>query len=341
MTIPYRTRRAARRLFSFALVLGICGAIVWFFWVLWLGRFVVYTAEGAKFDFSHSSADITGQVAAPPEAGEPISIYYNDGMDAVASELELAELHGYYIENADLKGDIDLLRRQISALPDNTPLMIELKDIWGNFYYASNLPHTPKADGVDIGAVSRLISDLAAGRRYLIATIPAFRDRAYGLENTNYGIASSEGAFLYMDNEGCYWLNPESNGTLGYLSQIVSELKGLGFDEVVFTDFSYPDSYEIDFYGDREESIGIAAEFCMKNFSTNNFAVSFATVDADFPMPEGRGRLYLSNISPNQLKRTIDSVEVPDKLINLVLMTTLNDNRYDEYSCLRSIQTTQ
>lgn len=337
MTIPYRTRRAFRRTGKFLLWFCLIAAVAWFFWILWLGRFVVYTADGAKFDFSHASNQVIGQVAVPPEENATVSIYYNDG-GAATVDLELTEIHGYYVECDDLKGDLSTLRNQIMALADNIPIMVEVKDIFGNFYYSTNISGAPKAGEADISAVSKLISDLAASRRYLIASVPAFRDRQFGLENTNYGVASSEGAWLYMDNEGCYWLNPESSGTRSYLTQIVNELKGMGFDEVVFTDFSYPDSYDINIDVDREESISDAAAYAMRSYATESFAVSFSTTDVDFPMPEGRGRIYLSNISPNQVKKVVDAINVPDKQVNLVLLTTLPDTRFDDYSVLRSIQ---
>ena len=55
-------------------------------------------------------------------------------------------------------------------------------------------------------------------------------------------------------------------------------------------------------------------------------------------MPEsGRGRLYLRDISPNQLKRVVEQTPVKDKQTGLVLLTTLTDPRFDDYGVLRSI----
>lgn len=339
MTVPFRTRRFFRRFGVFLLTLAVCACLIWLGWMVWLGRYVVYTREGVVLDFARPSTEISGQSAVAPAPGETVSIYYNEGMEALGGG-ELAQINGYYIETLDLKGDLTELRRKIAALPDDTPLLIEVKDIFGNFYYPSNIPDSPKAGDADVAAVGSLISDLAKGRRYLIASVPAFRDRYYGLNNTICGVASSEGAYLYMDDEGCYWLDPSSSGTRSYLTGIVSELKSLGFDEVVFTDFCYPDTSYIAFDGDRTEVIAEAASFCMRTCSTEYFAVSFVSSDPSFAMPEGRGRLYLTNVSPAQLKRTVESTTVADKLANLVLLTTLNDTRYDDYSVLRSIQGT-
>lgn len=341
MTVPYRTRRALRRTGHFLLSLTLCAAILLLFWMMWLGRYVVYTEDGVVFDFSHTSSEVTGVVAVPPETRETVAIYYNDGEDAASNKQELTMLRGYYVQCDDLRSDFNALRDQLFALPDNTPIMLEVKDIYGYFYYATGISKAPKTSTVDTAAVTKLISDLAASRRYLIASIPAFRDQQFGLENTNYGVASSEGAWLYMDSEGCYWLDPESRGTRSYLTSIVNELKNLGFDEVVFTDFSYPNTTAIEFDGDRRESIADAAAYCMSTYATTSFAVSFATTDADFPMPEGRGRLYLSNLSPSQIKKTVENIDVADKQVNLVLLTTLSDTRFDDYSVLRSILTIQ
>ena len=83
MSIPYRTRRVLNRLGIVLMIFLLVGVIAWLCWVVWLERYVVYTADGASLDFEHSAQDIIGEVATPPVAQQNISIYYNEGSDAL------------------------------------------------------------------------------------------------------------------------------------------------------------------------------------------------------------------------------------------------------------------
>ena len=52
--IPYRTRRALRRLCVTVLVLLLIVMALALCWLLWLNRYVIYTRDGAKLDFNLS-----------------------------------------------------------------------------------------------------------------------------------------------------------------------------------------------------------------------------------------------------------------------------------------------
>ena len=91
-----------------------------------------------------------------------------------------------------------------------------------------------------------LIEDMTNRNLYLIAAVPAFRDRAYGLEHTNIGLPYIGGnGALWLDEQSCYWLNPGKNGTINYLDQIAEELEIMGFDEILFTDFRFPETDQL------------------------------------------------------------------------------------------------
>ena len=89
MTLPYRTRRVLRGIGIAALFLALLLILIWMVWLLWLDRYVVYTDDGAHFDFSRSNQSITGQIAVPPEDDVTVSIYFNegDGILNVSAEL--------------------------------------------------------------------------------------------------------------------------------------------------------------------------------------------------------------------------------------------------------------
>lgn len=335
MAIPYRTRRSLGRFGVVLLVLLLVILLVTLCWMLWLGRFVVYTDNGVYFDFDRSSLDISGQRAEPPAPKETVSIYYNEGENAVDVNQELTQLSGYYISSADLKGDLSQLKEQIDQLPPEMAIMVEVKNIRGEFNYATAVGDYYN-ESVSLSDVEDFLAYLNRSGRYVIASVPAFQDRMYGLNNVDEGLFSTAGAFLYMDDLGCYWLNPSREKVIGYLAQIATELRTMGFDEVVFDQFLFPDSQYYRFDGNKTQALSKAAATLVETCGSKNFAVSFASTQ-DLELPEGRCRLYLRNVDAGQVDNVMEAVTVPDLTIHLVFLTEFHDTRYDECGALRPI----
>ena len=120
MSIPYRYRRILNRIGVAALIFLLIFLIVWLCWVIWLQRYVVYTSSGAKLDFSQSSYEISGVEAAPPKSDMEVSIFYNEGADAIDTTKEMTQLSGYYITSDMYKDDLDNVMLQVERLPNRT-----------------------------------------------------------------------------------------------------------------------------------------------------------------------------------------------------------------------------
>lgn len=335
MKIPYRTRKIIRRVVTIALVVVLAAVLVYGGWLLWLQRFVVYNrAEGATFRFDLDGAVPQGQLAVMPEQ-ETVSIYYNEGADAVASSQELAKVVGYYIDEAALKQDMDVIRSQISALDKGTPVMIDVKNIQGRFFYSSTVSDQ-RTDAIDPARMDALLEFLDQSGMYTIARFPALRDYFYGLNHVPDGVHHSSGGYLYQDGEGCYWLNPDSSGTLGYIVDIIQELKGLGFDEVMLSDFHFPDTESILYTGDKSQALANAAGTLLKTCGSSSFCVSFSG-DGSWALPEGRTRLYMENVEAAKVKEAAESAPVSDLEVQLVFVTEVHDTRFDDYGVLRPL----
>ena len=340
MSMTFTTRRRLQRLGFVALSLLMVGVLVWFCWVIWLERYVVYTDQGATLNFDLPDPGV-GQLAARPSTDETIAIYYNEGEYAVDATAELTQISGYYIDGTTLKDDIAGTRDLVSTLPAGTAVMMEVKNIKGSFYYTSQLGDAVSAAGVDTSAVDALIQDLNSRNLYTIAYLPAFRDWNYGLNHVSSGLPLPQG-YLWVDNDGCYWLDPTDAGTMSWLYSIANELRDLGFDEVVFTDFRFPDTQKIVFKGDRSEAIINAAASLITTCAKNNFAVSFLTASPSFPLPEGsRSRIYMENVGAKDVASIVAQVTVADPTVNLVFLVSSNDTRFNDYSALRPILTAQ
>lgn len=335
MTIPYRTRQALKRLAVALLLILLVSGIALFLWFTWLQRFVVYTADGgAVLDFSLPGEFPPGEVAVPPETAPSVPIYYNEGEDTINISTELVQLQGYYIDEEALK-DIEEVRAQLRTLEADTPIMLDVKSIYGSFFYSSKVS-TQRNNDLNISEVDSLISYLTTNGYYVIARLPALRDYYHGLNNVPHGLPTA-GGYLWMDDDYCYWLNPSNQGTQTYLIQIVNELKGLGFDEVVFYDFYFPQTSSIVFNGDKSLAIADTAKLLVDTCSTERFAVSFTGQTASFPLPEGRSRLYLQDVAAADAASMAMQSGIADTAVNLVFITDVHDTRFNTFGVLRPL----
>ncbi len=333
MTIPYRTQRVLKRILLTLLVIAAVLAIVYACWFVWIQRYIVYTAEGKiKLDFDLPPMQ-AGQLAVPPEK-EDIPIKFDQNDEMIGGKTELTQLDGYYVELSDLQ-DIAAVKSQIQALPAGTAVMVDVKGIKGDFFYSSAVG-SKRSSSIDTAQMDELIDYLNRSSMYAIAKLPALRDWDYGLNHVPDGVHHSSGGYLYMDDDGCYWLHPGSQGTLSYLTQIIMELKGLGFDEVVLEDFCFPETTSILVNGDKAELLSRAASVLLSACATDRFAVSFVKT-ADFTMPSGRTRMYVKGMDALQAADFAPNSGVADTAVNLVFLTELHDTRFDVFGAMRPL----
>ena len=336
--LTFTTRRRLQRIGIASLILILVLVMIWGCWVIWIGRYVVYSRDGAKIDMDVPLQLSGGQIAAPPSAAETIPIYVNEGSDAISTNTDLTQINGYYIDTDTLQNEMQTVLDTVATLPSGTAVMVELKNKWGTFFYSSNLADATVSSKLDPTTVDNLIKELDSKNLYLIAMVPAFRERYYCLDHSSAGLEVTRRTHLWEDNDKCYWLDPTDNSALNWVMSIAEELKNLGFDEVVFTEFRMPDTDGIYFNGDKGDAIRSAAAKIAKECAGENFAVSFMTDDPEFPMPEGgRCRIYLQNVSAKDVGAAAARLKVPDQKVNIVFIANTNDTRYDEFSSLRPI----
>lgn len=335
MSLSYKAQKRLKN-FAIGLIAAVVAlVIIWMLWILWLDRYVVYTRDGARLDFSHSSRDLEGQTANPTVPENTVSIYYNEGENTLISGGEMTQLDGYYISGDMLASDFDGVLQTLRQLPTGTPVLLDVKDVSGRFFFTTDLG--PNRTNIDPTRVDALIRELCTGDLYAIARFPAFREYHFAVENVNYGLASTKGAYLYMDPGRCYWLNPTSSGTLTFVMQQVSQIKDLGFDEVVLGDFRFPSGTEYRFSGDKTQALIQTAQTLSDTYATNYFNLSFEITDDAFTLPQGKGRIYRAGCLAEEAKAVAEKSTVDDTAVRLVFITELLDTRFDPYSVLRPI----
>lgn len=337
MSIPYRTRRTLSRVGTVALAVILVVLVCWLCWIVWLQRYVVYVDDGAVFDFSRSSNDFSGEEALPPVAEANISIFYNEGADAIDLTKDLTQISGYYITNDMVKSDYSNVMLQIERLPSDRAVMIEMKGPYGSFFYNTNLNNATISASTDIPSMEKLVERLETKGFYTIAQISAFRDREYGDKNVPCGLYMLSRAGLWMDEGGMFWLNPTNASVTTWITSVVLELRDMGFDEVLLSNFRFPDGNQYIFNEDKAAALNAAAQSLVSTCAASDFVLSFAVDDPTFQLPEGRTRMYLTDISATGIAAAASKVTFEDPEMRLVFLCETGDTRYDEYSVLRSL----
>ena len=117
----------------------------------------------------------------------------------------------------------------------------------------------------------------------------------------------------------------------------IDDAISVGFDEVVFDYFYFPDTPDIVFKYDKAESLASAAKTLVTACSTDSFTLSFVGQDASFPLPDGRTRLYLNGAAAAQVDAIAQQTGLKEPATHLVFLTEIHDTRFDEFSVLRPL----
>ena len=343
MRMTYKTRRRVHQIGTVALLVALCLILFGFCWNIWVARYVVYDREGATLDFSRPPLPSNYQLAQEAKADDSVSIFYNEGSDAIDLDQELTSINGYYIDYDALKqGNFEEIKTDLNRLKAGTAIMIELKGGYGSFYYTSSLTGSTSSASVNVSAVDELIQYIRSKGFYMVAKISAFRDYDFGNRNVTSGLYMKSRAGLWMDSGGCFWLDPTSANTLSWVTSIVNEVKGLGFSEVVLDNFRFPaETDKYIFSGSMEDAITAAATTLMASCGTDNFVVSFVGATPLFPLPEGRSRLYLSDVQAGEVAATASQVTFDNAEARLVFLCDTNDTRFDAYCVLRPLSVSE
>ena len=155
----YRNKRLLKRtlLIALAVLLGILALIVCRF--IYLGRFVTYDNAGAHLDYEqHLTA-----TRAPEPAVSDEDFSFDTVLDAASEEdgdtAQTAKLTGYYITTTMLASGVDQVRAALSQADDYNAVMVDVKSIFGSFYYSTAISGAAKATVLDIKQVDQLIAE--------------------------------------------------------------------------------------------------------------------------------------------------------------------------------------
>lgn len=335
----YRNKRLVKKTMkiTLAVLLGLLALIVCRF--VYLGRFVTYDDQGAHLDYEqHLQADRTPE-ATPPEEDFSFDTVLDDTVEEDAAQSGSTKLTGYYITTTMLANSLDEVRAALSQYDDYNAIMLDVKSVYGSFYYSSSITGAVKATVMDVTQVDALIKELTQKKGVtLIARVPAFSDPEYALKHQSQALPLYNGA-LWTDENNCYWLNPYSNDVQGYLSSIALELSGLGFDEVLFDQFYFPDSDRISWTGNvtKQEAILDAADNLSANLLNQPVRLCLGTNDPEVAAYAGRVFITTNNASQIDSDVTALSDVLADTAAQIVYITDSRDTRFDACGAMRPL----
>lgn len=332
-SLSYRTRQRLSKGLKILLIVLLSLLALAVVLLIYLQRFVVYTADGIRLDFDRSTA---AELKLPP-ATEPvqqelpnISIVYGDP----SSQKDDTALSGYFITYDMLKQPEKTLEA-VKALPAPCTVMLDLKSGNGSFYYSTGIAGAKLAD-MDLSLLDELLSYLKSNGFTMIARIKAFQDTAFAEAHPDCGI-HKKNTDLWVGGSN-YWLQPDNETVLSYLKQIARELAGKGFREIVFDDFYFPESGQIVYTSEktRSELIADTAQELLNFFSSSNILISFGNPASDFSSESSH--VFVTGVDGSGINAAISSFPgLSDPAAQLVFLTGSRDTRFEGYQVLRPL----
>jgi hypothetical protein len=336
-TISYRSKARLRKGLKIGLAVLAALVLCLILFAVYLGRYVVYTPDGARLDFGRNTAqdvNLQTEVPQPTAPAESVSIEF---ADPDRRGQETAQISGWYID-LEMLQDPEAVLAAVKELPSPCTVMIDLKGGNGSFYYTTGIDGAQQA-AIDISAVDAVISYLRSRGFTMVARIRTFQDSNFALNHINAALRTAGGS-LWVGN-GFYWLDPGSETVAAYLKQIVRELAEKGFKEVVLDEFRFPNGTQIAYNSDKSRTeliAGVATEM-LNFFASSNITISFGNPASDFAL-SGSSRVYVSGVTGSGVSATVKGFsKLEDPQQQLVFLTGSKDRRFDDWQVLRPLLT--
>lgn len=201
--------------------------------ILFLGPYWSYSSEGAKLRLPWNSSS----EPAPPTDIPQVSTQPSELVVVTPAPTQAPHFHALALPREALSDGS--ANSRLSAVGANAAVF-DMKADDGSLGYLSGLVQAvsggvnPSDDTVNnsINALNQ------QDGLYTVARVSCFRDNTIPRQNNKLAIRSPSGN--WRDSDGVRWLSPYSEGTRQYITGICLELAGLGFDEILLDNASYP-----------------------------------------------------------------------------------------------------
>ena len=182
---------------------------------------------------SQAAASAAASEAASSAASEPEEDIF-DGKAIVSgrwAELDTAAL----TDDGTLRATAQQLKAQGVEYA-----VLTLKDAAGNIYYASQAAAAAGgivAEPLDAGHIAAILRE---EKLIPVAQLAAFKDPISSRTDRSMAIHYGDGLWLDAQKDGNAWLNPYSAAAVEYVGDLVAEVQGMGFEQVILTNVQFP-----------------------------------------------------------------------------------------------------
>ena len=142
-----------------------------------------------------------------------------------------------------------------------------------------------------------------------------------------------------MDSRGCYWLDPAKDASVSRLMQMALDLGELGFREVCFTEFKFPegDNYRYDSDLPKDQIIRNDVEKLTALMAGSDILISFLVEGTGFPTDVAAGRVYVADVDGTQVDKYANSYEEQSGAKEVVFLTSSKDERFQDQAVLKPL----
>ena len=224
---------------------------IWLFY--YLQKFIVYDKDGLHLDLSVHRDMLS--VEDQPQPGLPIGFQPID-VEIVVEQpdyskvvtnagRDLQAMHAVYLPAAELNETA--LKFYAADMGDFDALVLELKARDGFLRWHSSVP---TADSYAVNGSLELAEHVALLKEkgvYLVAQLSALTDSVMAERNVPIALKNSLTGLPLTDADGSAWLDPYNDSTRAYLLDLITELDAMGFDEILLTDVTCPNSEYLQF----------------------------------------------------------------------------------------------
>lgn len=267
-----RTVYRGKRKYSWLITLGatilvlLIVVAVWLFYSL--QRYIVYDKDGLRLDLSAQKEQLLHPENTAEADGGDAPVYEHIDVEIVVDEKDYSEvvtsagtdlqaMRAVFVPASDVTENT--LKYYSGSTGDFNTLVLELKSADGYLRWHSSVP---TADSFAVNGTLEPAEALAAIKEkgiYLTAQLSALADSTMAQRNAPLALKNSATGAPFTDGSGSRWLDPYSEGTRAYLLALLTELKELGFDEVLLSGFVCPDSEYLQFSASMTQTPGPAA----------------------------------------------------------------------------------
>lgn len=227
---------------------------VWLFYDL--QKYIVYDKDGLHLDLSAKRAALVNSGTQP----EPLATQ-RPGMDTdveivveqtdysalqTSAGTDMQPVRAIYIPAAELRESTLTYYAASGNMGDFDALVLSLKGADGFLRWHSQVA---TADSFAVNGTLELQTPIAALKAqgvYLIAELSSLTDAAMAQRNAPIALKNADGS-VYTDRAGVGYLDPYNDSTRAYLLALLTELRDLGFDEVLLQGFACPDDEHLRF----------------------------------------------------------------------------------------------